>query len=301
MASGRIDPALLLVWAQAARNGNLHAAANALFMTQPAVSHRLKQLQELVGEPLYHRARHGIAPTPTGLSLLRIAEQIEAALEDARALCMDSEGLLRGSLALIASHSNAETLLPRAIANFQRLYPAVAVRLITTNSRAAKEMRDQADLIFVEDDTPLTGVSDWQQETLVETEIVLLVPTGHRWLLEQKPVPLGALAEESLVWREEGSGIREHALQALKAEGFYPEIRYELSGLAAIRDAVRCGLGVSFVSALNDADQQSGLGTRPTAPLIRHRLTVLHRRAPSHSARAFLALLQQHKTIWPSG
>lgn len=292
MASGRIDPALLLVWAQAARSGNLHVAADALFMTQPAVSHRLKQLRELVGEPLYRRARHGIAPTPMGLSLLRIAEQIEAALEDARALCTDTEGLLRGSLALIASHSNAETLLPRAIASFRRLYSAVSVRLITTNSRAAKEMRDQADLIFVEDDVPLAGVSDWLQETLVETEIVLLVPAGHRWLQEQKPVPLGALAEESLVWREEGSGIREHALRALKAEGFYPDIRYELSGLAAIRDAVRCGLGVSFVSALNDAGQQPGLATLATTPVIRHKLSVLHRRTPSHSAKAFLALLR---------
>ena len=153
-------------------------------------------------------------------------------------------------------------------------------------------MRDQADLIFVEDDAPLAGVSDWLQEALVETEIVLLVPAGHRWLQEQKPVPLGALAEESLVWREEGSGIREHALQALKAEGFYPDIRYELSGLAAIRDAVRCGLGVSFVSALNDAGQQPGLATLATTPVIRHKLSVLHRRTPSHSAKAFLALLR---------
>lgn len=74
----------------------------------------------------------------------------------------------------------------------------------------------------MENDAPLAGVSDWLQEALVETEIVLLVPAGHRWLQDQKPVPLGALAEESLVWREEGSGIRERALQALKAEGFYP-------------------------------------------------------------------------------
>ncbi|MGE4530629.1 MAG: LysR family transcriptional regulator [Acidithiobacillus sp.] len=295
MKQGRMDPALLLIWAQAARHGNLHATAETLCMTQPAVSHRLKQLQEMVGEPLYHRARYGITPTAMGMSLLRIGEQIENALDEARAFCNHTEAMLRGSLALIASHSNAETLLPRAIADFQKRYPAVSLRLITTNSRNARAMRDQADLVFVEDDVALGTNPEWLQETLVETAIVLLVPQTHRWLKEfSAPIPLQAVAQEPLVWREEGSGIREHALQALKAEGIYPEIRYELSGLAAIRDAVRCGLGVSFVSALNDASgQRPGLVTLSTEPYIQHRLAVLHRRQPSHSARAFLDLLRQ--------
>ncbi len=295
MLHQRIDPVLLLVWAQAARHGNLHAAAEALFMTQPAISHRLKQLQEIVGEPLYQRSRYGITPTAMGKALLRIAEQIENALEDAHTLCNDTEKMLRGSLALIASHSNAETLLPRAIAHFQRQYPGVSLRLIATNSRAARATRDQADLVFVEDDVGLPANAEWKQETLVETAIELLAPETHHWAQRaQEPVPLKALEAASLVWREEGSGIREHALQALQAAGIYPEIRYELSGLAAIRDAVRCGLGVSFVSALNDgAGQRPGLLTLKTEPRIQHRLSVLYRKAASHSARAFLELLRQ--------
>ncbi|PKY10900.1 LysR family transcriptional regulator [Acidithiobacillus marinus] len=295
MLHQRIDPVLLLVWAQAARHGNLHAAAESLFMTQPAVSHRLKNLQEIVGEALYQRTRHGITPTAMGMALLRIAEQIENALEDARTLCQDTEKMLRGSLSILASHSNAESLLPQAIARFQQLYPGVSLRLTATNSRAARAMRDQADLIFVEDDLTAPGHADWVQETLRETTIVLLAPENPRWLgLAAAALPLRSLAAESLVWREEGSGIRDHALQALKEAGIYPEIRYELSGLAAIRDAVRCGLGVSFVSALNDGSgQRPGLITLNTQPRIQHRLSVLYRREASHSSRAFLELLRQ--------
>ncbi|WP_075323379.1 LysR family transcriptional regulator [Acidithiobacillus albertensis] len=295
MLHQRIDPVLLLVWAQAARHGNLHAAAESLFMTQPAVSHRLKNLQEIVGEPLYQRNRHGITPTAMGMALLRIAEQIENALEDARHLCQDTEKMLRGSLSILASHSNAETLLPQAIARFQQQYPGVSLRLIATNSRAARAMRDQADLVFVEDDLASPAQSEWVQETLRETTIVLLAPENPHWLqMAQKPLPLQELGSTALVWREEGSGIREHALQALKDAGIYPEIRYELSGLAAIRDAVRCGLGVSFVSALNDSGgQRPGLITLNTEPQIRHRLSVLYRKEASHSSRAFLELLRQ--------
>ncbi|WP_414040818.1 LysR family transcriptional regulator [Acidithiobacillus sp. M4-SHS-6] len=295
MLHQRIDPVLLLVWAQAARHGNLHAAAESLFMTQPAVSHRLKNLQEMVGEPLYQRTRHGITPTAMGMALLRIAEQIENAMEDAQTLCQDTEKMLRGSLSILASHSNAESLLPQAIARFQQQFPGVSLRLTATNSRAARSMRDQADLIFVEDDLTAPGHAEWVQETLQETTIVLLAPENPRWLqLASTPLPLQTLASEALVWREEGSGIREHALQALKEVGIYPEIRYELSGLAAIRDAVRCGLGVSFVSALNDGGgQRPGLITLNTEPRIQHRLSVLYRRETSHSTRAFLDLLRQ--------
>lgn len=294
MLHERLDPALLLVWAQAARHKNLHAAAQALFMTQPAVSQRLRQLQEVVGEPLYQRNPQGITPTNTGLALLRISEQIESALRSARALCQDKKDLLRGSLSILASHSNAETLLPQVIAQFRQRYPGVFLRLETSNSRAARERCDQADLVFVEDSPALSRGSEWTEEILVDSTIVLLAPETPRWLqLAGKPVPLLSLEAEPLLWREEGSDIREQASRFLKAAGIHPEIRYELSGLAAIQAAVRCGLGISFVSALSDGGLRPGLVTLETVPRIPHRLSVVYRKESSHSTRAFLDVLRQ--------
>ncbi len=295
MLHERLDPALLLVWAQAARHKNLHAAAQALFMTQPAVSQRLRQLQEVVGEPLYQRNPQGITPTGTGMALLRISEQIESALRSARVLCQDKKDLLRGSLSILASHSNAETLLPQVIVQFRQRYPGVFLRLETSNSRAARERCDQADLLFVEDSPALSRGSEWTEEILVDSTIVLLAPETPSWLqLARKPVPLLSLEAEPLLWREEGSDIREQASQFLKAAGIHPEIRYELSGLAAIQAAVRCGLGVSFVSALSDGGGlRPGLVTLETVPRIPHRLSVLYRKESSHSTRAFLDVLRQ--------
>jgi len=292
MSTKKIDPELLLVWAQAARKGNLHEAADALFMSQPAVSQRLKQLQDRIGHTLYLRNHRGITPTPAGLSLLHIAEQVESALEAIKYLGDNEPGRLYGSLALIASHSNAETLIPKAVADFRKMHPDVSFRLTTTNSRQAKRNRNQADLIFVEDDKALGDTGGWIQETLIETDIRILVPEKHRWIAYGKAIPISWLSEEALIWREEGSGIREHVIDAISKHGVRPEIRYEFNGLAAIRNAVSCGLGVSFVSGLNGIDPKSGDCTLPIDPPIKHVLSVIYSGAKNHVALSFLSLLK---------
>lgn len=277
MTRYRIDPALLLLWTQVARAGNLHVAAEGLFLTQPAISHRLKQLQERAGEPLYRRARHGIVPTPLGLRLAKMGEKIELALEEAEHLCQSTEGLLRGSVRILASNSNAELLLPGVLARFRNAHPGIHLRLTTSNSRQARLHRDEADLVFVEDDLPEPREARWVQECLLSTRIVLLLPAQHPLAATPGPIPLQGLQESTLIWRESGSGIREAVLQAFRELGLFPEIRFELNGLAAIRDGVRAGLGLAFVSATQSSEPSPGLITRELSPRIPHRLAVLYR------------------------
>ncbi|MCE5394173.1 MAG: LysR family transcriptional regulator [Acidithiobacillus sp.] len=282
-----IDPSLLLIWAQAARVGNLHQAAERLFLTQPAVSHRLRQLQERVGEPLYRRTHRGISPTPLGIALQRIGEQIEAALAEASDLCKDSQGLLTGTVHIAASQSNAELLLPALLARFQERYPAIDLQVRAVNSRQARQLQEEYDLIFVEDDQPASNHASWQQKVLVETEIGILMPKGHPWCGEER-IPLARLEEVNLIWRESGSGIREAVVQACNGLGLSLAIHYEFSGLSAIREAVRQGLGLAFGSCYH-RNPGTDLLLLPLEPKVPHRLSVLYR---SHSNRATLALLQ---------
>jgi len=277
MSRHRIDPALLLLWTRVARAGNLHAAAEELFLTQPAISHRLKQLQERVGEPVYRRARHGIVPTPIGLRLAMMGEKIELVLEEVEQLCQSSEGLLHGSIRILASNSIAELLLPGALARFRNAYPGIHLQLTTSNSRQARLHRDEADLVFVEDDLPEPREARWVQERLLSTRIVLLVPAQHPLASTPEPIHLRTLRDSTLIWRESGSGIREAVLQAFREIGVFPEIRFELNGLAAIRDGVRAELGLAFVSATRGSEPSSGLVTRELSPMIPHRLSVLYR------------------------
>ncbi|MEY2343236.1 LysR family transcriptional regulator [Acidithiobacillus sp. IBUN Pt1247-S3] len=292
MANHRLDPALLLIWAQAARSGNLHLAAEKLFLTQPAISHRLKQLQERVGEPLYHRGQRGIVPTPMGVALWRLGERLESTLAEAESLCEGSAQLLHGTLHIAASQSNAEILLPQVLGQFHREHPAIHLQVSAVNSRQARQLREGFDLIFVEDGlAPPTG-EFWLQETLLETEIVLLLPPDHPWAAEDVPLPLTDLTDVDLVWREAGSGVRDAVLQATRGAGLHLPLHYEMSGLAAVREAVRAGLGLGFSSRFAQG-RNDGLIARDLEPAIIQRFSLLYRRDANPATQAFLGVLRQ--------
>jgi len=289
----RLDPQLLSTWAIVARVGSINAAADALNLTQPAVSNQLKRLHDWLGEPLYRRHGRGITPTPLGKQLLRLALQMDTVLEDAEALRSDIQGLMRGSLLLAASQTNAEFLLLPAIALFQKRYPAITVRLHSGNSEEARRRVDVADLVFVEDAALAARDAGLVVKSLIETDIRLLLnadhPLNQRALHE--PVRLDELASEPVVWREPGSGTRERVETAFREAGLEPEIRYEFSGSAAVREAVRWGLGVGFVSAL--ATTPPDLCSRALAPAIVQELSVIYQKPLSRPGDGFLNVLSE--------
>ncbi len=289
----RPDPQLLLTWTMVARMGSINAAADALGLTQPAVSNQLRRLQDWLGEPLYRRHGRGVTPTPLGKRLLRVASQIESALADAETLQTDVQGLLQGSLLLVASQTNAEFLLLRAMAVFQKRYPMIAVRLQSGNSEEARKRLDVADLAFVEDAVVAGSGHGLKGQTLIETDIRILLSVNHPLAQrpEHEPVALAELSGVSVVWREPGSGTRDRVEVAFRQAGLEPEIRYEFSAGAAVREAVRCGLGVGFVSALSVTPPD--LCTRAVAPRIVQVLSVVYQGPLSRPGEAFLTVLDE--------
>ena len=293
-----LDPELLRIWAKVAQAGNLKTVSQQLFVSQPALSHQMKRLQDWLQEPLYQRASHGIQPTEMGRRMQRIGEQIEELMAEAKLIRNHSQELIIGDLKILASHTNAEFLLPQLIGQFHQNYPSVNIELATMNSREAWRQRNQADLVFIENSQELVKPpAEWQLDTLIDTEIVLLVRPDHSFG-QREVIELSELQNEVIVWREEGSGIREHAMQALLLAGYYPEIRYAFNGLSAVRDAVRCGLGVAFASALISPYQTHDLAVIRLLPTIPHNLSMIYRDHVGPAPSAFIAethalLLQQ--------
>lgn len=288
----KIEPSLLLVWARVAQLRNLQAAGKSLFLSQPAISHQLKRLQDWLGEPLYHRTARGIEPTEIGRILQRTGENMEAVLQEAQAVRDKTKDLLRGTLRLSASHTNAEYLLPLLVGEYCRKYPAVNVRTATMNSQQAWLHRDEVDLLLIESAEDLVREPvEWTRTTLIETEISALVPVSHP-LAALTAIPLEDLASEKLIWREEGSGIREDVIHAFRQAGIYPYIHYEFSGLAAVRSAVRNGIGIGFSSTLLSPEQLVGVRLIPVVPSIPHTLSVLHRTHYGHLVASFLEVIR---------
>ena len=131
--------------------------------------------------------------------------------------------------------------------------------------------------------------------------LVLVVAPGHRWAA-RKRIPLKALTGESLIIREPGSGSRcalEKSLERAGTSLAGLNITLELGSNAAIKDAVKRGLGVAFLSRLAvqrelDADELRAVAVSGLS-LDRHFYLVYHRRRPlSPAASVFLHFLESH-------
>ena len=285
---------LRLFSAVAERRG-FSRAAEALHISQPAVSKGVRELEEQLGAALLERGPGGVRLTDAGARLAARARDLfaieRAAEEEMRAL----RGLERGSLRIGASTTIATYHLPPVLAAFQARHPGVVLRLTSANTWAVLDLlaRREIDVALVEgpvEDSAFT-VTPWRQERMV-----FVVAPAHR-LIQRGGVAMPAdLGEEVFVVREPGSGTREVAERVLAEAGIAPRRTLEVGSTEAIKQLVAAGLGVAIVSRVAAADQIALGGLRalpmeggdPSRMLNRLRL---RGRRPSPAAMAFEQLL----------
>lgn len=221
-------------------------AAEQLYMSQPAVSQAVRELEGQVGLVLLDRTARPIAPTEAGAVLLAHARRLFADERAAERALDQLRGLGAGSLAIGASSTIGIYLLPPVIAGFHRRYPAVKLLLDIGNTQQIVERLRTAtiDIAFVEG--PVEGddlvITPWRED-----ELVVVAPPEHP-LAQQGPVALGLLLAEPFVLRESGSGTREVIELALRSRGLTLTVSLELGSTEAIKRAVVAGMGLAIVS-----------------------------------------------------
>src|ERR1700757_2904326 len=124
----------LKVFRAVARQLNFSRAAEELLLTQPAVTQQIKALEEECGVPLFDRRGGHIALTAGGQALLPHAEQLKDLSDEALSAVAKTSGENAGSLAVGASHTIGQYLLPNLIAGFLRENPRVAMTAISGNT-----------------------------------------------------------------------------------------------------------------------------------------------------------------------
>jgi len=224
----------LLAWAKVAELGGVGRAAQALGISQPAVTARLRRLAEAAGGPLFVRTPAGLRPTATGARLLPLARALVRLLEAARG------GETRVRIA--ASQTAAAYHLPPRLARS----PAPKFELRPTNSQEAlRRVREgEAELAVVEGPPPLDA-GGLVLHPFGRDELILVAHPGHP--LAGRRVELKALAETPLLVREPGSGTREVIEAALAARGVRPPVKAVVAGLLPLKEAVKAGLGPAFL------------------------------------------------------
>jgi DNA-binding transcriptional LysR family regulator len=239
----------LVVFRAVAEQRSFRKAADELYLTQPAVSLQIKALEEDLGVQLFDRAGAHIALTAAGSVLLDYAQQVHSLLDQAEDSIAALAGEHAGQLALGASTTIAQYVLPRLLGEFTREHPRVLPTLVSGNTEhivAAVESHRIA-LGFIEGPAQSRDVAT---SPFLIDELVLIVPAAHEWA-ERASIPAADLASAPLLVRERGSGTRRVLELALERHGLRRKslrIVMELDSTEAIKSAVEAGLGVGFIS-----------------------------------------------------
>ncbi|WP_232666769.1 LysR family transcriptional regulator [Pseudonocardia sp. TRM90224] len=244
------DPETLRLLVLVGERGSLTAAAGELGLTQPAASKRISQLERRLGVRLLVRSRQGSVMTEAGEVVAGLARTV---LDDLDALVAGAAELRQrpsARLAVAASLTVAEHLLPAWLGELRAAAPDLRVGLEVTNStRVCALVRDAiVDLGFVESPGNVVGL---HARAVACDRLVLVVAPTHPWGRRRRPVTVAELARTPLIAREAGSGTRdtaERAFAAAGAERVAPLL--ELGSSAAVRSAVLSGAGPALLSEL---------------------------------------------------
>jgi DNA-binding transcriptional LysR family regulator len=239
----------LQVFHAVARQLSFTKAAEVLFMTQPAVTFQIKQLEEHFNTRLFDRGHGRISLTPAGELVLQYAEKILGLSGEMDVRLAEMTGEVGGSLLVGASTTIAEFLLPRILGEFKSKYPNVRPRLIVANSETieTRVAEHTIDIGFIESPSHQPNL---QTEICCEDELQVVCSPKFP-LARYKEITPQSLAEHPFVSREPGSGTREFTEVYLRKHGvdidhMLPVM--ELGSPVALLDVVETGLGYAIAS-----------------------------------------------------
>jgi DNA-binding transcriptional LysR family regulator len=235
----------LQVFEKVANHLNYSRAAEELFLSQPAVSMQIKQLEASIGLPLFEQMGKKIFLTEAGRELYHYARNIAQQLAEMEAVFGEMKGLGHGKLTLSVVNT-ANYFTPQLLAKFCQRHPDINVILQVANRDAVlKQLADNnTDLAIM--GQPPDGL-DLSAESFLDNPLVVIAAPGHP-LAKLKHVKFALLAEETFLSREKGSGTRSAMERVFAQHKIQPHISMEMETNEAIKQAVQAGMGLGILS-----------------------------------------------------
>ena len=278
-----------------AKEKSVTKAAEALFVTQPAVTMQVKSLEENLGVKLFKKHGKSLEFTHAGQVLLGYAERIFEIVEEMEYVLRGHAELKHGTLTIGTTRSFAKYLMPDLLARFQDRYPAVKVFLKVGSSQ---EIADG--LMAFQYDLGIIGRLPYQSKINVvpyTTEpFCLATSPAHRFAAEGE-IGIRQLEHEPIIIRENGSGSRYAILSLLSSFGIRPPVLLEAESIEFIKEYIMKGKGISFLYE-PEIRLEAGFGLlKPIrireGPLVIHTDIVYARDVDlSPPAQAFLRLVE---------
>ena len=286
----------LQIFEASVRFGSFTRAAEALFLTQPTVSMQIKKLADTVGLPLFEQVGRKLRPTEAGTELYKSCRQIFATLSNLEMKMADFKGIKTGRLTL-GVITTANCFAPEVLGEFCQLYPGIEVALNVFNrDQIIDRIKNNEDDLYIMGQAPVEQTDDIEAFPFAPNPLVVLAPRDHP-LVGQKNIPLARIAEEWVILREPGSGIRDAMLRLFGQQDLNLKVRMELGSNEAIKHAIVAGLGLSVLSihalALEGPDGPVALLDVEGFPIMR-KWYIVHPKGKQLSlvAQAFLEFAQ---------
>ncbi|MFF2155707.1 selenium metabolism-associated LysR family transcriptional regulator [Paenibacillus chitinolyticus] len=232
-----------------AEKGSFSHAAQALHMTQPAVTMQVQSLEDHFGIKLFHRSTKKIELTEAGRTLIPYARKCVELIRETENAMTGFTAMAEGRLQLGASLTMGEYILPRLLGPFRKEYPNISVAMKVMNTTQILDEIFAHQLTFGLVEAPIQH-PDVHTEAILSDELKLIVPAGHP-LAEMETIRMEDVFRYPFVLREEGSGTRRVMEEELERMGIAcsgMDIVMELGSTGAIKSAVEAGLGISILS-----------------------------------------------------
>ena len=276
----------LKVFEAVARHLNYTRAAEELFLTQPAVSMQVKQLEGGLGVALFEQLGKRIHLTEAGKESLAYSRAISQQIDELEGVLNRIKGLSGGRLRISVA-TTANYFIPTLLGTFSRRFPDVTVSLdITNRETLLRQLNENTVDLVIMGQPPLEA--DVEAEVFLDNPLVVVAPPGHP-LAGKKKIPLARLQEETFLVRESGSGTRIAMERFFNERGMRLKTGMEVGSNEAIKQSVQAGLGLGLLSRAT-IEQEMALKRLAVLnvadfPIMRH-WYVVHRQGKRLSAAA---------------
>jgi len=289
----------LRIFYYAAKNLNFTAAANELYITQPAITAQVKSFEEFCNLKLFRKKGRRIHLTDEGRTLLNYAEKIfryEKEIEDA---IDEMKELKRGVLRLGTTKTYARYFMPALISSFHKAYPHIKIHLDEGSSKdmihSLVDFKNEVAIIAKSIDHPDVSFVPFSKE-----EVALITSTDHSFS-KRRAVSIAEVTAEPFIMKENGSGTRKLVEDLFERENCIPNVLMETSNTEFIKQLVMRGEGISFLvkEAVNAEIQEGRLKRLPlkgSKIYLDVSIAFLRDQVLSPSARAFVDRLMKLKS-----
>lgn len=235
----------LQVFASVARHLNHSRAAEELYLSQPAISMQIKQLEQNVGLPLFEQVSKQLHLTDAGNEMLHYSLKITQQLEEMDEVFSAMKGLEHGHLN-ISVVSTANYFMPKLLAKFIQAHPKIKVTLSVANrDTVIKQLAsNSADLAIM--GQPPEG-TEMLAETFMQNPLVVIASPAHP-LAQKKHIQPGELANETFLLREQGSGTRGVVERFFASHDLALPSHMAMDTNEAIKQSVQAGIGIGIIS-----------------------------------------------------